>query len=202
MRKLTLLSILAVSAGANAVLINFDDLANGTVVSNQYAGVTFSSGGRTGANELGSGFNYASNSDRTAGTDGGAGYQASDKNILHTFGGWLNEDGDPVITLTFSTAIKSISALFLGINSADAKYTRLIARNGGMDVAVASATSNGGSRQTLSLTNLNVTQIQMTPGYFGDWVGIDNIEYELVPEPATMIALGLGAAAMMRRRRK
>lgn len=200
MRNLTILSLLAVAAASNAVLINFDDLANGTVVSNQYAGVTFSSGGRTGANELGSGFDYATATDMLASTDGGSGYQASDMNMLHSFGGWLGEDGDPVITLTFSSAIQSISCLVMGIG--EAQYTRLIARSGGLDVATATATAAGGSRQTLSLNGLNVTEIQITPGYFGDWVGIDNIQYELVPEPATMVALGLGAAAMLRRRRK
>ena len=36
----------------------------------------------------------------------------------------------------------------------------------------------------------------------GDYIGIDDVQYTAVPEPATMAVLGLGAAALLRRRRR
>ena len=39
-------------------------------------------------------------------------------------------------------------------------------------------------------------------GSNSDYIGIDAAQYEAVPEPATLAALGLGAAALLRRRNK
>lgn len=39
-------------------------------------------------------------------------------------------------------------------------------------------------------------------GSNSDYIGIDAAEYTVVPEPATLAALGLGAAALLRRRKK
>lgn len=39
-------------------------------------------------------------------------------------------------------------------------------------------------------------------GANSDFIGIDTVAYTAVPEPGTMAALGLGAAALLRRRRK
>ncbi len=36
----------------------------------------------------------------------------------------------------------------------------------------------------------------------GNFIGVDSLSYEAVPEPATMALLGLGAAAMLKRRKK
>jgi len=40
----------------------------------------------------------------------------------------------------------------------------------------------------------------VTPGDFFDWVGVDNIQYTAVPEPATFAALGVGLLALRRRK--
>lgn len=39
-------------------------------------------------------------------------------------------------------------------------------------------------------------------GLNGNYIGIDTVEYNAVPEPGSMIALGLGAAALLARKRK
>lgn len=49
--------------------------------------------------------------------------------------------------------------------------------------------------------NYNVTNGGPS-GANSDFIGIDDVQYTAVPEPATMAALGLGVAALLRRRRK
>lgn len=49
--------------------------------------------------------------------------------------------------------------------------------------------------QTLSIINLN-------PAFQGNDFALDDLSIEAVPEPGTIAALGLGAIAMLRRRRK
>jgi hypothetical protein len=49
--------------------------------------------------------------------------------------------------------------------------------------------------------NYNVTNAGPS-GANSDYIGIDTAAYTAVPEPGTMAALGLGAAALLRRRRK
>lgn len=196
-----------------ATLINFDDgsVNAGNVLSNQYAaqGVTFAAGNTTGASISPSGLGgsgFATNTDMTivslSGGDvgGGAGAPMSGL-ILRSFNGWLNEDNDAIFTMSFTDQVTSISVVFGGI--ADTGSTRIFAVNGA-NAVVASATASTTGTQTLSLTGLSgVNRIVVTPGDFNDWVGVDNIDFTTapVPEPASMTALGLGVAALIRRRR-
>jgi PEP-CTERM motif len=204
------LALGALSASANAVLIDFNSLAEGTLVSNQFAGVTFAAGdgGLAVPNAGGNGF--ATNTglgvtDASTGDIGGLGTpNLMSGMLLHRFGDdWLNEDGDPVFVMTFAGNISDISIDFNGI--AIPASTGIFAFAGGTLVASDVATTLTGG-DTLTLSGLTgVTQIAVTPGDFNDWVGVDNINYTAanpVPEPATMAVLGLGAAALLRRRNK
>lgn len=195
-----------VAASANATLIDFNSLSEGEVVSSQFAGVTFSAGPGSldVPNAGGNGLATNSNMQVTSTDLGGLGTPSLVSGmILRTFDGWLDEDGDSVFVMTFATGIESISVDFAGISTASS--TAMYAYAGGT-THVASITATGTGQQTLTLSGLgNATQVAITAGDFFDWVGVDNINYtpaSTVPEPATMAVLGIGAAAMLRRRKR
>jgi len=208
MKKVLLIAFAAVSAASFATSINFDDgaVSEGSTLSNQYAGlgVTFVSGanGHSVPNWSGTSQGFATSTDLTiTSTDvgGGLGSPMSGK-LVHSFGGWLNEDGDPVFTMIFSGDVTSFSLYAGGIF--DAGATGLYAFNAG-GTQIGSVVAAGTNVQKLDLGALaGAREIVMTIGDFGDWVGADNIEFQMVPEPFTMATLGLGLAAMLRRRNK
>lgn len=203
-------ALATVASSSFATLINFEDLTTGTVLSNQYAGVTFSGGiGSISGLPSGPTGDWGTNIDLTVvsstGSDvGGLGTPAGtvSGNIIRSFNGWLGEDGDASVVLTFDNNVTDISVAFAGISTSSS--TRIFAVNADNSLgASAVATSTG--QTTLSLAGLSgVNRILVTPGDFFDWVGFDNINYTTenpVPEPASMAALSLGALALMRRRR-
>ena len=196
------------SLGPGSVVIDFETLAVGATVSNQYSamGVTFSpspytgSGGPTG--------DWASNSDMTIAAVGGGNTGALGTpslvsgNILHSFSGWLAEDGDASFLMTFSTPITKISIDFAGI-SKPASTGIDIYNTAGSYVTSVFATTTG--QQTLTYTGTNIGYVAVTPGDFDDWVGVDNINFlQAVPEPETygLLALGLGIIGIAVRRRQ
>ena len=96
------LTPLMLSTAASAADITFDDLAPGTILSTQYAalGVVFSANAFSGKNGNSTDADWATNTDMgivaSTGADvGGLGGPALvSGNILHSFSGWLAEDGD------------------------------------------------------------------------------------------------------------
>jgi hypothetical protein len=203
----TLASGLLLAAGqASATTLTFEDLAVGTVLSTQYSalGATFSANAYTGTG--GPTSDWASNTDMTivssTGSDvGGLGTPTLvSGNLLRSFAGWLNEDGDPSFRISFSSAATGFSASFAGVSTA--ADVRVFAYNGATLVGTVAGSSTG--QFTLSYAG-PVTSVVITPGSFNDWVGVDNITYNLaaVPEVSTYAMMGLGVAvlALQRRRR-
>lgn len=207
MKKILVGALTLVAASSFANIITFDDgaVGEGDVLSTQYAGVTFTGGNTTGANIPLTGDSGATSWATNMGmhitsTDigGGSGAPLSGF-LLQSFTDYLNWDGDSIFTINFTDNISAISIDFGGI--ADVDSTRIFAISGNSIVAQTSATGTS-SIQTLSLSGLNVNTIVVTAGDYLDWVGVDNINYTTtVPEPASMAALGLGALALIRRRK-
>ncbi|MEO5735180.1 MAG: PEP-CTERM sorting domain-containing protein [Rubrivivax sp.] len=190
------------AAQAGAVTITFDELAVGTTLSNQYAamGATFVPNAFTGAG--GPNGAWGTNTDMTivsstGGDVGGLGTPSLvSGNLLRSFNGWLGENGDPSFAINFSTPVSSISIDFAGV--ADVANTRLFAYNGATQLGiVTSAVSTG--QFTLSFAAASITSVRVTPGWFNDWVGVDNVVFTpmAVPEPRTVAMMGLGVAVLL-----
>lgn len=210
MGKLSFTAALAAAAllgagAAQADTINFDNLAPGTVLSNQYAGVSFAPNAFSGAG--GPTGDWGTTTDMTVvdvlGTDvGGLGSPSLvSGNLLRSFNGWLGEDGDASFSIDFAAAIDSFSATFAGIGTPAS--TRIFVYDGATLLGTVAATSTG--QAVLSFAAPSITRVVVTPGDFFDWVGVDNINYTpaaTVPEASSwaMMALGLGLLALKRRR--
>ena len=197
-----------VAAQASAVTITFDDLAEGTTLSNQYAalGATFVPNAFSGAGGP-SGEDWASNTDMTivssTGSDvGGLGAPSLvSGNLLHGFNGWLDEDGDASFAINFANPVNSVAMDFAGV-SEPADVT-LLAYNGNTLLGSVAGTGTV-SQFSLSFAAASITSVRVTPGSYFDWVGVDNISFNVaaVPEPATYAMMGLGVAALLTWRRR
>ncbi|MDT8999107.1 PEP-CTERM sorting domain-containing protein [Paucibacter sp. APW11] len=197
---------------AGSYTITFDEgrVAEGDWLDNQYAdwGVTFLAPAFEG-NDSPNGA-WATNTDMTIvtignGNHGGLGSPSlASGNILHSYDGWLGEDGDPSFYLAFSAPIKHFSVDFAGVALPDSTSIQVYDVNASfLGYAVASSTGQ------LTLTYDSATPIgyvAITAGEYNDWVGVDNISFTVagVPEPETyaLMAMGLGALALVRRRRQ
>ena len=197
---------LMLAAGqASAETITFETLAVGTVLSNQFAGVTFTPNVFTGLGTSTSGADWATNTDLTivssTGTDvGGLGTPALvSGNILRSFSGWLNEDGDASFRVSFAAPITSFSATFAGVSTAS--DVTMWAYNGTTLLGSISGVTPG--QFALTLNGASITSVVVRPGSFDDWVGVDNITFTpAVPETSTYAMMGLGLALLAFRRRK
>jgi len=199
-RLLYATTLLLATFQAGAAVITFDNLSVGTTLSTQYAGVVFSANAFSGAGAPDG--NWATNTDMTVvsatGSDVGALGLPSlvSGNVLRSFNGWTNENGDPSFRISFASAIDSFSADFAGVDTpAD---VRLFAYNGSSLLGTVVGSSTG--QFTLSFAAPRITSLVVTPGDFLDYVGVDNIRYEAaiapVPEPGTLALMSLGVVAL------
>jgi hypothetical protein len=196
-----------VALPAQAVTITFDDLAEGVSLSNQYAalGAVFSANAFAGSNTNSTLEGWASNTGMTVTSedvaDLGVPALASGK-VLHSFGDFLLEDGDPSMRITFTVPVISISLDFLGIDAGSSADVSLTVYSGlsvlGTVLAASCAVI---CQQTLSFTAASITHVNFTPGSVADWVAVDNISFVSdVPEASTVSLLALGLAVLALRR--
>ncbi len=205
------LLMIGAQAGAATYTINFDDLAAGTTVSNQYAGstgATFSAGGaRTyDAQSQGSG-TWADNTDMTVVSATGSDTNnlgtpsLASGNVLGSYSGWELEDGDPAFTISFARAVSSFGADFASVYYGS--DVAIYAYSGSTLVGEVDGAGSGYGQFALSLSAPDITSVVITPGSYGDYVAVDDISFTAsVPEPANvaLIALGLGVIAVRRRK--
>ena len=192
----------ASAAVAQTFTITFDagdpigGLAAGTVLGTQYTastGATFTPnvfsgpGGPTG--------DWGTNTDMTVvsstgGDVGGLGTPALvSGNLLRSFAGWLNEDGDPSIRMTLSPPAQSCSVTFAGVSTpADA---RLQAFDAGNTLLTSSAMTVATGQETITVTGVGnvIASVAILPGSFDDWVGVDNISCTRVVVGPTKLAI-------------
>jgi hypothetical protein len=194
---------------ASAVTINWEEgnVSEGDVLSTQYPGLTFLGSPLVGSSAawytLGGGSpngTWATNTGMTI-TATDVGTQAAGENlILHSFGNWLAEDGDPAFSISFGVNISSITVTFSGIATGNldvgiADFT------GGVIGATAKTPGTGGptalNSATLNFGGGGVNQILVVPGSFGDWVSVTSISYTVVPEPQSAILAVLAGGAIL-----
>lgn len=213
------LGLFSISAASQAATITFDagdpigGLANGAILSNQYAGigVTFSSSPFAGTFNPVTNDVFVSNtgmriSNSTGPSPLGTPSLVSGK-FLRSINDWGGEQGDPSILAVFSTPISFLSADFGGIG--DAAVSRILAYDASNNLlATATATQTAGtSQETLSVSSATpFSHVVFTPGSFSDFVVIDNITFTAtaVPfefSPALGLA-GLGAITILKKLNK
>jgi len=182
---------------AAATTLTFDDLALGTKLSTQYAGVVFAPNAFPGTSSPSGA--WATNTDMTivsaSGGDVGALGAPSlvSGNVLRSFAAWLDENGEPSFRVSFVTAIDSFSADFAGVSTpAD---VRLFLYNGNTLLSTVTGSSTG--QFTLAYAAPRITSVIVTPGDSLDYVAVDNIRYQAavtaIPEPSTWEMAALGA---------
>jgi hypothetical protein len=200
----------ATQADAAPTVITFDDLAVGTVLSNQYAaslGVTFSPNAFSGPG--GPNGNWATNTNMTivsaTGSDVGGlgGPSLVSGNLLRSFNGWLNENGDSSFAIDFAGGASSVSLDMAGIFTPSS--ARVFFYDGATQLSFSTSAQIG--QVTLSFSAPRITRVIVTPGDFFDWVGVDNLRFTPVvagvPEPGSWALAGaaLMGLALLRRRR-
>ena len=186
---------------ASAVLIDFDNLAAGTQNGNVLAasGVTFATGNIP--NAIAAPFTFSNFDPRFSIFASSA---VSQPNIAVALGGGLND-----VLMSFSTPITAISVNSDSAGGEVADVIRLIAvvptgnQNEFQVIAAAeafdNATTSPGNLLALSgLPPFSFAIFQTTT----EQEGFDNLTFTTVPEPESyaLLALGLGALGMMRRR--
>ena len=209
------LSAMAEAATAGQQVLDFENLANGTVLSTQYEalGVRLRANAFTGAGNSSSGQPWATNTDLTVldialqneESALSAGPFATGK-VLRAYEAWLDEDGDPSFELLFASPVTAVQASFVAVDIAGGKAvdTRLFAYNGQTLLGV--VRGDAGASDTafnLAFSAPAITRAVIAPGTWDDWVAVDNITItSAVPEPNTLLLLAAGIVAIAAKTRR
>lgn len=214
---LAIAGVLGWAASANATVITFDNgaVVAGSTLGNQYAsqGVTFAAGGGQyqGVVNPNSDYNFATNTDLTISQFNTKLGEAAPLSglVLRSEPGYLQENGNPVFTMTFSAPLATFSLDF-GDVSSDYQFAPAIfalqPNNNAVLIALEPGTQNGTSTAVGIPTG--VTKIIVVPGAYENFVAVDNLNFTFapVPEPtsvaASLVGLGLLGAVWKRRQRQ
>lgn len=174
-----------IASGAFAVTIDFDDLTPDTIVTNQYATATFSSSAGNA--------NFAE--DQNLGS--------SLPNFLCTGPdtGGINCIEDTYVD--FTNPVNNLSFLAIGVNDSGKVAEVNIYVNNVFDSTIdVIGDGTAFSPDLVSIAQSNVTRIEIVSITDTAGIGWDDFTFDPVPEPASMAALALGSAVLLRRRKK
>lgn len=175
------------AVAAHAVVVDFDNLANGTVLTSQYGGLTFSSSAGSEVRIYG-----------FVGAD-------TAPNIICTYtGGTINCTEDT--NIDFANPVNNLTFWAIEPNTNQNAANIDIFQNN-VYTTTYQLTGIGGSGNLFvdfsAFSNITRLQMRIDPNEVPlGGIGWDTFTYDVVPEPASMIALGAGLLAIARRRRK
>jgi hypothetical protein len=186
------LALSATAAFGASVVVNFDNLNNGDVITNQYAGVTFSS---TTGN-----VNYVTAQSQ---------YQSTPPNFLCSGPASGGIDCAQETFLNFSSPVNGLNFDGMGVNDIGVEAQIDVWTNGVFNSTVqVIGNAQGLAPDHIDLSGFsNVTEIRIYNIVDGGGIGWDTFQYTqgqgTTPEPGTLIMFGsgiIGLAGMLRRK--
>jgi hypothetical protein len=189
---LTMAVALSTAAFAASVVVNFDNLNNGDVITNQYAGVTFSS---TSGN-----VNYVTTQ---------AQYQSTPPNFLCTGPTNSSIDCAEETFMNFSSPVSNLNFDGMGVNDVGVVALIDVFTNGVFNSTVqVIGNSQGFAPDHVDLSGFsNITEIRIYNITDFAGIGWDTLQYNqgqsTTPEPGTLVLFGsgvIGLAGMIRRK--
>lgn len=185
MRIAGIIAAAGLASVANAQLIDFEGLGEGTPVDTQYAGL---------------GVEFSTNRG-TASISSFSGFFGSDVLANATDGGTL---GDRALTLNmdFTTPITELEFDFNSAGTPGADFEIRFFNSGGLvstDILPQAGTAFVTDINFSGLANVTRVEIDSVSD---SWIfGVDNMDYVQIPAPSSLALLGLGGMVAMRRRR-
>ena len=186
------LALSATAAFGASVVVNFDNLNNGDVITNQYAGVTFSS---TSGN-----VNYVTAQSQ---------YQSTPPNFLCSGPASGGIDCAQETFLNFSSPVNGLNFDGMGVNDIGVEAQIDVWTNGVFNSTVqVIGNAQGLAPDHIDLSGFsNITEIRIYNIVDGGGIGWDTFQYTqgqgTTPEPGTLIMFGsgiIGLAGMLRRK--
>jgi len=152
--------------------INFDNLSGGTVVSNQYSGVTFSSD--------------AGNSVRTLSLNLGS----STPNVIGTYDSSGRLNGNLNLNVDFAQPVNGLSFRVVGDNSVNAAKIDVYTTTGGPITVNLIADNNGSTADIVDLSSFtNITRISINNVTDPAGIGYDDFQFNFAPVNLAPVAV-------------
>lgn len=185
MRIASILAVAGLAGIANAQLIDFEGLGEGTPVDTQYSALGVEFGTSGGGPASISSFSAFFGSDVLCNaTDGG-----SDRRLT--------------LIMDFSTPITDLEFDFNSAGDPSAAFPIRFYNAGGLSSTDVVPYSGAGWVRDIMYGGLdNVTRVEIDSGGGAGWLfGVDNMDFTQVPAPGSLALLGLGGLVAARRRR-
>jgi hypothetical protein len=189
---LAIASALSTTAFAASVVVNFDNLNNGDVITNQYAGVTFSS--TSGS------VNYVTAQPQ---------YQSTPPNFLCTGPANSSINCTAETFMNFSSPVNNLNFDGMGVNDVGVEALIDVWTNGVFNSTVqVIGNAQGLAPDHIDLSGFsNITEIRIYNIVDGGGIGWDTFQYNqgqsTTPEPGTLVMFGsavIGLAGVIRRK--